>query len=282
MPPPSDADAVFFLPAKHALVRPSTITVLAAQPDDGAALVLTPTFRGAPGVPFLLRAESARSVLARSDGASLADTLHGLPTQSVPVADARILFAVRDGTEPEAKRLLTRQDVPTPQEALTLLELNGAGAALLGHVRGVAEVAMAMGRALNNRGAGVDLDILESATLLHDVAKGRPKHATAGADLLRSLGFPRLAAIVAVHQDIPPEDAPRITERELVYLADKYVGGATRMSLRQRFGAKLADRAGDPTACAALRRRLDNALAMQARVEAAAGKNIPKILGVPA
>lgn len=280
-PTPPEAEAVFILPATHALTRRSTVAALAARLAQSDAPGFVPTFRGEPGRPLLLRAEAAARFLSQDHHSDCAEALTESWIDAVPVADANIRFTVTPTTLPEAERRLRRLDVPDPDEALALMDLHGANSALLAHVRGVAQAALAMGRALNANGAGLDLGLLESAALLHDVAKGRPKHAAAGAAILADLGFPRLAGIVAVHQDIAPENVARVTERELVYLADKYVGGATRMSLRKRFAGKLAGRAADPAIRVNIQRRLDNALAMQRLVEAAAGKNIQEILGVP-
>jgi len=66
----------------------------------------------------------------------------------------------------------------------------------------------------------------------------------------------------------------------VVYLADKFVRGPVRMPVRQRFQEKLDCFSQDAEACAAIRRRLEHALAMLARVEAETGKNLQQLLGV--
>lgn len=56
--------------------------------------------------------------------------------------------------------------------------------------------------------AGVCLDEtpVYAAALLHDVSKGTPDHALAGAGLMSQLGYPVLAPLIAQHHDI--EDRP--------------------------------------------------------------------------
>lgn len=279
---PQEVDGAFVLPVDIPLIRPASVRALAERFADAGAPVLVPTFRGEPGHPPLLSRAAIAAVLRWCGEGGLAGALGALPQQPVPVADAQILFDMDDDAAfAEAERRCTRLDIPTVDEALALLDIHGAGERGHAHGRGVADAALALARALMARGAELDLGLLETAALLHDVAKGQPKHEAAGAAVLEAEGFPRLAAIVAVHRDIAPEGLPRITERELVYLADKLVRGPERMPVARRFQEKLDRFAGDDEATAAIRRRLKHALHMQQLVEAAAGKTVHEILTGP-
>jgi CTP:molybdopterin cytidylyltransferase MocA len=278
---PDCADAVFVLPVDIPLVRPSTVRALIerAEPAITHATLLEPMFRGEAGHPPLLLAPAIARAKTWPGEGGLAGALNGLPRLGVPVADAQILFDVDDDTAyGEACRRAGQAGVPTVEEALALLDIHHAGERGHGHGRGVAIAALSIARTLNAAGYALDLRLVETAALLHDVAKGKRLHEEAGAAILRAEGFPLLADIVAAHRDIAPQDAPRITEREVVYLADKVVRGSQRVSLRQRFEEKLAIFADDAQACGAIRRRLCNALDMARRIEEAAGLPLPQIL----
>ncbi len=271
--------AFFVLPVDLPLVRPHTLRLLREARDGSPGDVLHPVFEGRRGHPPLIPAGLAPRILAHDGQGGLAGVLAGLPGRDVPVADRNIRFDIDTPEDlEEARRRARRQDIPTPGEALALLDLCKAGGRGHGHARGVADAALAMARALAARGADLDLELVESAALLHDIAKGQPGHERAGAELLRGLGFEPVARIVAAHRDIPPEDAPRLTERELVYLADKLVWGSTPVSVEERFQAKLDYYAHDPEACAGIRRRLAHALAMRGRVEKAAASPLEALL----
>ena len=54
-------------------------------------------------------------------------------------------------------------------------------------------------------------------------------------DAAKALGYPAVAALIAVHHDLPPREGGGLTEPEIVYLADKLVSGETRVSLSRRF-----------------------------------------------
>ena len=274
-----DIDAVFMLPVDIPLVRPATLRALLARFAEAPAAVLHPVFDGLRGHPPLIPAAFFPAILAWEGPGGLAGALEQVSSRDVPVADRNIHFDV-DAPEDlaEARRRWARRGIPTRVEALDLQRLHDAGERGLAHGRGVAAAALAMARALDARGACLDLELVESAALLHDIAKGQPQHERAGAALLEALDYGPVARIVAAHRDIPPAEASAITERELVYLADKLVWGSQRVSMEARFGQKLDAFAGDAEACAAIRRRLANAMDMQGRVEAAAGVSLEDII----
>lgn len=277
---PQGIAGALVLPVDIPLLRPATVRLLAERFRASEAEAVLPTFRGEPGHPPLLAASAIPRVLAWSGEGGLAGALAALDCESLPVADAQILFDVdHEAAFAEAEARLPRLAAASPSEALALLEIHKAGARGLAHGRGVAEVALALARALNARGAGLDLELLEAAALAHDIAKGQAQHEQAGARLLADLGFTRTAEIVAVHRDIDPATVARPTERELVYLADKLVRGPQRVSVNQRFQEKLDRFAGDGEAVAAIRRRLGHALGMQALVERRLGQGLEALLG---
>jgi len=276
---PKDLDAFFVLPVDIPLVRTFTLRRLLERFASAPASVLHPVFLGQRGHPPLIDARHAAVIAAWNGPGGLVGALQALEgahgSAEVPVADQNIHFDVDIPADlAEARRRFERRGIPTPAEAVALLALHKAGERGLAHGRGVAEAALALARALNAQGADLDLELTESAALLHDIAKGQQGHEAAGAALLEELGFGPVASIVAAHRDIAPETAPRLTERMLVYFADKLVLGSRRVSVEERFQQKLDAFAGDGEACAAIRRRLGNALSMQRRIEAAAGAGL--------
>jgi uncharacterized protein len=89
-------------------------------------------------------------------------------------------------------------------------------------------------------GVPVNRDLVIAAALLHDITKTRSlvtkeRHDTSGGELLRELGFPRIAEIVEQHviiQNLNLEG--RLEEREIVYYADKRVLHNTIVTIEER------------------------------------------------
>lgn len=276
---PDALAGVLVLPVDIPLIRPATLRLLAERFRASESEAILPTFHGESGHPPLLDARAIPKVLAWHGDGGLTGALATLSCATLPVADAQILFDVDDDAAfAEAQARLPRLDRASPREALALLDIHAAGARGLAHGQGVAEVALALARALGERGPALDLELLEAAALVHDIAKGQPEHERAGERLLADLGFTRTAEIVAAHRDIDPAKVARPAERELVYLADKLVRGPQRVDIPLRFQEKLDRFSGDEEACAAIRRRLEHALGMQELVERCAGRRISDIL----
>ena len=117
---------------------------------------------------------------------------------------------------------------------------------------------------------GLDTDAI-AAALLHDVSKGTPDHALAGAGLMSQLGYPVLAPLIAQHHDI--EDPARVDEALVVYMADKLCRGDRRVSVSGRFRASF-DKCRDAEALAAHDRRYKAALTAAHTINDICGKEV--------
>ena len=129
---------------------------------------------------------------------------------------------------------------------------------------------MGLAMALNKVDVLVDPCLVRAAGLVHDIAKGQPHHAGAGAALLREFGFPGVADVVARHMTID-FDGRSIDEGAVLYLADKLIKGEKRVLLEERFAPAFTRFADDAGALASVLRRFTDARAIQSAVESRVG-----------
>jgi CTP:molybdopterin cytidylyltransferase MocA len=268
-------DAFFLLPVDIPLVRPATVAALLDAYDGRTAF---PVFEGERGHPPLIPSGLIPAILEHDGRGGLKSLLGQHPSLDVPVWDRGILMDADTVTDFAAlEGRAARLEVGERREALAL-----AGQSMpergLAHGLAVAAVALRLGEELNRTGAGLDLDLVHNAALLHDVAKGWPHHETAGGELLARLGLGGLSRIVSAHRDVPPPVSGVLTERELVCLADKLVRCDRRVRVEDRFGEKLALYAANAEACTAIRGRMYNALALRGLVEKACGRDLEDML----
>jgi len=149
----------------------------------------------------------------------------------------------RAGTGPcgPGKPLRIRGTSPSPATCRRLLEAHGVPTHIRRHSAQVARVARDIAEALRDHGETVDIGLIESAALLHDIAKApclesRLDHAAEGGRVLRELGLEAIAAVVERHVQLGDWD-PRgpVTGAELVNYADKRVLHDRLVSLPERF-----------------------------------------------
>lgn len=275
-------DAFFLLPADIPLVRPATFERLAEAWRLQPGHILYPVFSGRRGHPPLIPANLIPSVLEQSGGGGLRAVLAHYEAQviEVPVADENILFDVdRPEDYDTAVERFARMGDPSPAECEAILcDVYPAAEDIVRHSRQVQRAAMAICRALNQTGAGLDEARVAAAALLHDIAKGASDHARTGGLLIKSLGFGGVGDIIAAHTDLPENEMRHPNEAAVVYLADKLVAKDRFVSLESRFEDAFQRFENDPAARSAIERRQAAAMAVKALVEQRIGLSLPQLL----
>ena len=124
---------------------------------------------------------------------------------------------------------------PTTEECLKLLEEYGTPDRVKGHCRAVADTACRIGRALNRHGHHFDLELVNAAGLLHDIARVEERHWDVGAAFAEKLGYQQEADIIKVHMTYSPfHPLPQATETDLVCLADRLVKEDRYVGIEER------------------------------------------------
>lgn len=118
---------------------------------------------------------------------------------------------------------------------------------VIAHCLAVAEVATKIADALNNVGFSFNLQLIESAGLLHDMARTNDKHWEVAADFLLKNGYEQEAEIIRVHMHHHfPEDAGFTTETDMVCLADRLVLENRYVGLHMRMDYIMKKANGQP------------------------------------
>ncbi|MDR2421648.1 MAG: NTP transferase domain-containing protein [Oscillospiraceae bacterium] len=259
---PRDVGAFFLLPVDCCAVSPDTLRRIAEALTPDADRVILPLFRGGAGHPPLIPVRLLDGMEDFDGEGGMRAYLAKFRRLEIPVDDPGILEDM--DTPADYARLLRALGLPTypdERDALALLESRSAGADVVRHSRAVADLACLLGESANRAGAGLDVGLLRSAGLLHDICRGKPEHDREGLSLLLSLGYPDAAIVAGAHMELPPgHDA--IDETALVYLADKLCRRdgivpleTTRSEAERRF-------VGDPAAAGAARSRILRAMAI--------------------
>jgi molybdenum cofactor cytidylyltransferase len=264
----------FLLPVDCPLARPETAGRLARAGAATGAEVVLPVYGGVPGHPPLLAPSLREEILAGEPARGLRELLTGRqePALRVDVDDPGVLLDADTPAELEQlRRLAASEELPSERRCREVLRNADVNPDRLRHSEAVAAVASSLAAALNERGLLLCVSLIAAAALLHDVARGEPDHSEAGAALLESLGYARVARIVRRHVELGGALVDDVDEMQVVYLADKLVQGDRLVGVDARFARRFERWAGDPVALQRVRRRLEEARLVQARVEATLG-----------
>ncbi len=275
--------AVFLLPVDIPLIRPWSIRELRRVFTQHPEAVIHPGFNGKRGHPPLIPSGLIPDILSWNQPGGLAGflALHDSTSITVDLPDRHILM---DMDTPEDYRLLKaanqRRDIPTAAECDHLLNHRfPVSQDIIQHSRTVANVAVAIGNALNAAGGHIHLETLYAAAMLHDIAKGHRDHARLGGRWLSDMGFEYIGAIVAAHTDPEPEPEAVLTEKTVVFLSDKLVQKDKIVSISQRFETALKRYRDNARAQRNIDLRRKTALAAIQRIELQTGRSLDTILG---
>jgi molybdenum cofactor cytidylyltransferase len=274
--------AFFVMPVDIALVREATIRRLMAAEAEQPEKIFYPVFNAKRGHPALVPSSFISPVLSFHGDGGLKAFLnsHEKLALEVPVADSNILFDI-DTPEDYAVLLerFQRGEVPTDEECDIIL--NTICRVLpdrIRHCYKAAEVAVAIGRALNNAGHQVDTELVRIAAVLHDIAKEKPKHDIAGGQILREMGFGKVGDIVAVHSILSEEFSRFSLETKIVFLADKFVQGEKIVTIEERYSTRSRQFSTMPDAQKRILGHMNVALSVKRELETLIGFPLEKVI----
>jgi len=280
---PAETDASFVIPVDIPLVRASTVRRLAGcyATKKGNIDIVYPVFQGRRGHPPLISSTVLAEGLRMGPEAKLSALLafHEARSCDLFVPDEGIR---RDMDTPEElagiRELAIHREIPSLRECEAILAERRTDMRAVRHSRVVAQVAYRITAALANGGVPVEPLLARAGGLLHDLAKGEPSHATAGAQILRDLELGEVADVVALHTDYQFTEE-RLDEAAIVYLADKLVSGEKVVTLAERFHGSLESFRENPIALAAASQRRAAAEAIAHEVESRLGVELHSVIG---
>jgi CTP:molybdopterin cytidylyltransferase MocA len=278
---PHVCDGFFIHPVDIPMVRRQTLIDLQNAFKPGKAGVCYPVFLETRGHPPLISGIHVKDLKTWTGQGGLREFLkeYEADAMNVPVADQ---FILKDIDRPEdytcARSCMDSYDIPSADECRALMTRQAVSQNIIDHCMAVADLARCIATALNAAGCRLNIELTVSAARVHDLSRGCSRHAAEGARILREMAFFRIADIVEVHMDYTVKNGAPVTEAEVVFLADKWIQEDRKISMEERFEAKLQKYCADSEACREIRRRMGNAIEAQKRIEAIMGCTIHELL----
>ena len=183
--------------------------------------VIRPRYKERRGHPPLIPTKYADTLTAYSGEEGLKAVLRTLPTIEVEMDSEETLLDM-DTPQDYAQLLmfLGFPTYPTAEQCAQLLAEYGATQQIIEHGEEVAELACRLASFINDKRAGIDISLLRSACLLHDICRAEREHERVGMELMLKCGYPKIAVLIGEHMELRAH-VEHVRERELLYLADK-------------------------------------------------------------
>lgn len=257
-----EANLLVFLPSDIPLVSKYTINKLVKAYKETNASVVYPVYKEVRGHPPVISSKCFDLLLKYDGSGGLKKALEIFEESSIEVVlpDKFILMDADTKDDYEnLKYYLQFKYRPSYDMCIELLKWALAPENIILHSMKVEEIATLIGEELNKKGYNLDLSLIRSASLLHDIKRNNKNHNIEGAKLLRSLGYDDIANIVETHMSLPKNTANIIDEKTIVYLADKLVKEDKLVSLEEKFKNKLVRFEEDKEIYNNIKLKLENA-----------------------
>lgn len=260
-------DAFFVLPVDIPLIRHHTIkSLMNAYSKDNPDIVY-PVFQNKRGHPPLISNRITNNILQyKGEGG-----LGGLLKQFTNVIDHRVPDngILLDCDTPEDYEYLSKRlvnfHIPSLNECREIIKIYNTDFHIVKHCESVTALAVFLAKEVNLSQEVIEL--VKAAGLLHDLVRKEKNHAIEGELIIENLGFPEVANIIESHMDIQIDKQELLVDAsQIIYLADKLIDGTEIINLEERFAEKIKTAKNDEIR-SAIRKRLDNALAIKERVE---------------
>jgi molybdenum cofactor cytidylyltransferase len=299
----AEVDAFFVLPTDCPLVRPEVLEELLRHRGQlgpaADSAIIHPTCCGRRGHPPLIAARYRHELAAADEPQGLHGFLqrHATDEHDVEVQDLTILIDMdtptdyrrvtdfaetmdRSADESGDAGALASTAGLTDDNSLYLLGLVQPAEERVRHCEAVAAVGTAVAEAIPPHAPTIDVQLVRSGCLLHDIAKGSRRHAATAQILMERLGLPWLGEVVGAHMVIPSEHlaASQVTEEQIVYVADKLVVKDGVAGIDERERRSLHKQLDNPDGYEAAKVRMEAARLIAAKVEAVLGRPLEDVI----
>ena len=164
------------------------------------------------------------------------------------------------------------------EECLAMLARHHTPEHVIRHCLKVGEVAERLGKALNQAGMHLDIQLIINAGLLHDIARGKEgDHAAEGERIVAPLNEAAARIIGGHMRHEYPASVEDITESDLVSLADRSVMEDVYAGFRPRMEEIRVRHKDNPEACRVLKTKIEETRQFVQGIEAKTGRSVDEI-----
>jgi len=230
----------FITPGDSPYVQQYTLNRMIDTIINSDYKLIQPSYEGNNGHPILIRTEDIGLILKHNGTNGMKGAIANIGDGfiNIPFVDPGIIMDA--DTKIEYAKLIEyneNRNYPSAEFCRKIKNYFQVSDILKSHCDKVAEVALDICKRLKNKGIILDENVIVAASMLHDIAKGNAHHEEVGANWISEMGYEEISRIVKEHMELR-EIPEALTEKEVVFLADKLVMEDKIVTIEQRFSHK--------------------------------------------
>jgi CTP:molybdopterin cytidylyltransferase MocA len=267
-------DAFFVQPVDIPLIKETTLRTLTHNYVVNNQGVFYPTFNKRKGHPPLIDCKYNTTILNSDGEGGLKKVLEEFKEDSfcVPVFDNAILMDMDKKEDYEKLLQYENLHAPNKEECQAIMEHYQVSNHIIKHCEAVESVARAIYNEISQSGIYLNDNALFAAALLHDMARKEKNHPVIGGNRMKEIGYSFVGDIIASHMDIEVKEEEPISEKEVLYLADKLVKEDVVCNIDERFEQALKDKGENPQDIEKIKKRWLSAKIIIKKIERITGE----------
>jgi molybdenum cofactor cytidylyltransferase len=262
-------EAFYMQPVDIPLIKPQSLESLSQAYRQKRKGIIYPVFLDRKGHPPLIDMKYKEYILNSKGEGGLKKVLQAFDHDAfcVAVCDRAVLMDMDTKEDYETLLKYEALHVPTKEECLAIMLLNKVPNHIIKHCEAVEKSACRLYEMISPFEQSIDKDLLSAAALLHDIARQEKDHAQIGAARLEAMGYANIGEVIATHMDIKINPKDPLTEKELLFLADKLVAEDQICDLEARFAKAFKKCEGNLDAQSHISKRLEAARLIIKKIE---------------
>lgn len=271
-----NCDAIVFLPGDVGFVSKYTINLLIKEINKCESKIVYPMYKNTIGHPPIISSRCFEYLLNYNGENGLKGGIDYFVQESKKIETPdKFILCDMDYKEDfyKVKYDFENRQILSYEDCIYLLYYFNVSDSIINHGKKVKEICEDLSNLINKNKNIINMNLIKSASILHDIKRQEKNHSDVGADLLESLGYEQIASIVRSHMKIKKEMEDVINENTILYYGDKLVIEDEFVDLNKRFEDKLNKYKNDKAIQENIMKKYNTSLKIKSNIISIIGRN---------
>lgn len=271
-----NCDAIVFLPGDVGFVSKYTVDLLIKEINKKENKIVYPIYKNIAGHPPIISSDCFAYLLNYNGREGLKGGMaHFEKNTKKIVTPDKFILCDMDYKEDfyKVKNDFEHRQILSYEDCLDLLSYFNVPQNIINHGKKVKEICVDLSNSINKYKNIINVDLVKSAAILHDIKRKEKSHSKVGADLLQDLGYDKIANIVRSHMKLDEKMEDKINENTIVYYSDKLIVEDKFVDIDKRFEQKLNEHKNNEETHKNIMKKYDATLKIKSNIISIIGRN---------